>query len=264
MYPRFYLLRLLSAATLLLTGTAMGILSTPTVAHAQLLAHYELNGSTVDSSGNGQNATNFGATTTTDRFGNVSGALFFDGSSNYIQTPLDSNFLPLSFSVWFRADDVTGERSIIDSDTAFAFGHSLILGYGNGDGNLDVQFHEGSYDSGAAGVIAPGVWNHAVVNYGTTIELYLNGTLILNQPYTPGTLDGSNFRIGRHNAGDPQFFRGAIDDVRFFGNTLNQNQVTELFNTSAAAPEPGTLALLAFGTTVGSIAARRRKHSRKV
>jgi hypothetical protein len=44
-----------------------------------LLAYYPFNGNTNDASGNGNNATNFGASLTTDQGGNPNSAYYFDG-----------------------------------------------------------------------------------------------------------------------------------------------------------------------------------------
>ena len=228
-----------------------------------LIAHYPLDGDVTDASGLGNNATNFGATFTADRFGNADSALFCDGN-DYVQTPQGSNFKPLSFSVWFRADNVSAERSIVDSDVAGAFGHSLMIGYQHvgfpigpaafpagseptcnpaplvpgscawGDGTLDVQFHSpagvsgGAHDTGES--ISAGQWYHAVVNYAADIEVFLNGNLVLDIPYADAPYDGSNFRLCRHNASDPQWFIGAIDDVRFFEASLTQSEVSQLFD----------------------------------
>lgn len=231
-----------------------------------LLASYTFDdGTTLDQSGNGNHATNFGATLTTDRFGNSNQAYLFNGSSNYMQTPVNGNLYPVSFSVWFRADSSSGgEQSIVDSDVAGRFGQSLIIDYAlspPSTGNLDVQFHNGASDTGAEGNVTVGRWHHAVVNFSTNIEVYLDNDLIFTQAYSPAALDGSNFRLGRHNAGDPQFFQGAIDDVRFYDMVLTAEDVDRLFNeSSSVVPEPSSIVLFGLGA-IGLLAygARRRK-----
>ena len=195
--------------------------------------------------------------TTADRFGNPNGAMLFDGKDDYIQTNEDSNIKPLTFSLWFRADDIAGEHSLVDSDEAGKYGHSLIIGYDDpnnkndtpGDGSLDVQYHNGFWDTGRK--IQPGTWYHAFVTYSDTMQLYL-GTetepmqLVAEQPYpTNSGFDGSKFRFGRHNAGDPQWFKGAIDDVRFYDKALPKEVIvqpptaTPPTPTVPPAPTPG-------------------------
>lgn len=177
---------------------------------------------------------------TEDRFGNVGGALLFDGVDDWVETNEGSNTLPLTFSVWFRADDIADEHSIVDSDQAGAYGHSLLIGYDDPasvndtprDGSLDVQYHNGFWDTGLQ--IQPGVWYQAFVTYGDEMRLYL-GTqdvsmqLIAQQTYVPqGDLDGTNFRFGRHNEFDAQWFKGAIDDIRFYDRELTPEEIDEV------------------------------------
>jgi hypothetical protein len=203
-----------------------------------MLAYYPFNGNADDESGNGNHGTVNGAVLTTDRFFVNSSAYHFDGVNDFIQTPLDSNSLPFSFSVWFKPDSVSGERSIVDSDSFGQSGHSLILGYWDGDGDIDVQYHDSYIDTGYP--VNTGQWYHAVVNISNTIQVYINGVLIIEQPYTPASLDGSTFRFGRHNASDPQWFAGDIDDIRFYGRVLPESAITELYNLSSEVSDKVT------------------------
>lgn len=182
---------------------------------------------------------------TADRFGNPNGALLFDGIDDYVQTNEGSNFKPLTFSVWFRADDISGEHSIVDSDVSGAYGHSLIIGYDDPgrtddtpyDGSLDVQYHNGFWDTGVK--IETGKWYHAFVTFGDEMRLYLGSqdqpmTLVAQQSYTGTEFDGSDFRFGRHNEGDPQWFKGAMDDIRFYDKALTPEEIAQV----ADAPAP--------------------------
>jgi hypothetical protein len=70
-----------------------------------LVASYPFNGNPNDASGNNNNGTVFGASPTTDRFGNANGAYSFNGtSSNYIQVPhstsLELGSGPFTLSAW--------------------------------------------------------------------------------------------------------------------------------------------------------------------
>ena len=181
-----------------------------------------------------------GAVPTEDRHGNANGAMLFDGVDDYIQTNEESNFKPLTFSVWFRADDISKEHSIVDSDVSGKYGHSLIIGYDDPgksddtprDGSLDVQYHNGFWDTGVK--IETGVWYRAFVTYEDEMRLYL-GTesdpmkLVAQQPYTTDSgFDGAMFRFGRHNSSDPQWFKGAMDDIRFYDKALAPEVIEEI------------------------------------
>ena len=195
------------------------------------------NGQAVDQLGHSAAGQVNGAVPTVDRHGNANGALLFDGVNDFVQTSEDSNFKPLTFSVWFRADNISGEHSIVDSDRSGGYGHSLIIGYDDPsknddtprDGSLDVQYHNGFWDTGKK--IETGRWYHAFVTYGDEMRLYLDGDLVAQQPYSGSSFDGSTFRFGRHNDGDPQWFKGAIDDVRFYNKELPAEVVEEITET---------------------------------
>ena len=92
-----------------------------------LVAHYPFNGSADDASGYGNTATVYGATLTADRFGNPNSAYLFNGISAYIQTPVNSNYKPISFSVWFRPDSLAATGSIVDSGASQASPMPLLL-----------------------------------------------------------------------------------------------------------------------------------------
>lgn len=205
------------------------------VASAVLIADYSFNqGTAQDDSGNGNHAVVQGPSPTADRFGNLNSAYSFDGTG-FIQTPLGSNFKPQAFSAWFRALTLGGAQSIVDSDRHSQYGHSLILDYDDGtDGDLFVEFHNGSGSPGVNGRVELGTWHHAVVNFGANVELYLDGTLVFDQAYDATVFDGESYRIGRHNSIDPQWFHGDIDDVKFFDGVLSESEVVSLYN----APNP--------------------------
>ena len=150
--------------------------------------------------------------------------LSFDGDDDYIDTPLASNLLPLTISVLFKPDVNSGEQSIIDSDIGGRYGQSIILGYQDQDNSVDVQYHNGFYDSPFT--YSPDKWYHAVAVYDTGIVLlYMNGELVGSETFTQEEPDGSNFRIGRHNSGDPQWYDGKIDEVIIWNDTLNLNEI---------------------------------------
>ncbi len=86
---------------------------------ASLVAYYPFNGNANDESGNGDNGTVFGATLTTDRFGNTNSAYAFDGTDDFIKA--SGSGLPTgarTVILWFDATTVATEP--------------VFLGYGGG------------------------------------------------------------------------------------------------------------------------------------
>ncbi|WP_261779654.1 Calx-beta domain-containing protein [Microcystis aeruginosa] len=207
----------------------------------------ETSGTTVyDFSGNGYNGTYFGGVGLGNSAGINSGtSATFDGVNDYIDTPLSSNRQPLTIETWFKADVTTGERSIVDSDIAFQSGQSLIIGYqagtivppNQGDQTLDIEYHGNPNFYNSPFTVQPNTWYHAVSVFTPgKVELYVNGQFIGSQTYTQQPLDGSNFRIGRHNSNDPQWFDGLIDEVAIYDYALTPSQIQNHYQTGLISP----------------------------
>lgn len=204
-----------------------------------LVAYYPFNGNANDESGNGNHAVNNSATLSADRFGQSNKCFSFDGINNYIQTPVDSNLSNLTISCWFRSDSRSGERSLVDSDVGGNSGNSIILGYVNGNNTLDVEYHDGASVYGytkSSWMLEDSHWHHALASFSPgQARLYADGILVASADYVQGSKTGSTYRIGRHNATDPQWYVGEIDEVRIYNRTLTSNEVWELYGGGSAA-----------------------------
>ena len=134
-----------------------------------LVAYYPFSGNANDSSGNGNNGTVYGATLTTDRFGNANSAYSFDGVSNYINIAnsiLPSTSTSLSISLWFIATTNGGEHLISDRSGAgneSKYSISTDAGYTLGAGceNGDCSGSCGSYTTSTS--FSSTNWNHVVL-----------------------------------------------------------------------------------------------------
>jgi hypothetical protein len=73
-------------------------------------------------------------------------------------------------------------------------------------------------------------WYHVAATYtGNNLNLYLNGTKIATSIAATGSIvDASLFTIGRSPSANTNFFKGKIDEVRVFNNTLTDNQVQRM------------------------------------
>jgi hypothetical protein len=182
-----------------------------------------------DRSGYGNNGTLYNSPTWTT--GQVGGALSFDGVNDYVQTTLSSNFLPLTIVVWYKPNVNNGERSIVDSDISGQYGQSIIQGYNTGDNTIDIEYHDGWYNSSFQ--VNTGTWYFVSgVFISGKISLYVDDNFIGSQTFTQGSLNGDNFRIGRHNAGDPQWFNGLIDEVRIYNRALSDSEIQAIYNAT--------------------------------
>ena len=57
---------------------------------------------------------------------------------------------------------------------------------------------------------------------------------MIPQTYAQEPVDGSNFRIGRHNASnDPQWFNGFVDDIRIYDRALSADEIELLYRVES-------------------------------
>lgn len=171
----------------------------------------------------------------------------FDGTTSAIQI-VNPNIFPsvlnsdFTISMWIYNNDAGG-RSIF-------FGNwGLTGGYFNIEKKTDekVRF----YWSGKPDLtlnnctLTASAWSHLVITRsGNTVKGYVNGilkdtsTTILQDSIPTGA---TTFRIGRDNRSDSTMFKGNISDFRIYATTLSDEDVLELYNTSAILTDNGTL-----------------------
>jgi len=191
-----------------------------------------------DSSGNDNHGTAQQITSTlhTDS-GNppyLNGALTFNGSSDYITTPM-TNFptgaAERSASLWIKWDGSTS-YSVIFGYGDDAAGIKLFGAFLDPTGNLycwnDYQNPANNYDTGID--IAIGDWTHIVLTYdGTNVRAYKDGALVdttakaLDTVLEESTI-GKNIWDGLHH------FAGSIDNVMIFNRALTAEEIEFLYN----------------------------------
>ncbi len=209
-----------------------------------LLGHWDFNhssGDTVyDKSGNGYHGiingeANFVVDASDVTNGDTTQALNFDGINDFVQTELYLNTLPITIQVRFKALKNEGEQSLVDTDVGGQHGNSIILGYGDGDNTIDVQYNDGWYNSPRTYKMER--WYTAVAIYEQdSISLFVNGNYVGSKTFVQGNLNGSKARFGRHNAGDPQWFKGLIDEVKIW-NSVETSGLSQLANLPPAEPQ---------------------------
>ena len=183
------------------------------------------NGTTLtanDSSGNGNNGTISGATSTS---GKIDGAANFGGGSPYIQTSAfqlsGSDINKVTFSAWVSDTDRTARRTIYS-------------GVNDNTGqNWEVEVGPGNGGSNTVAIIYPGVWVaqtsngvlsdsnlHYIVytrrGSGATNEIWIDGiqqSLVTNITNTFSDINTSK-NIGVRSSASSQNWQGIIDEVR--------------------------------------------------
>src|SRR5260370_5079593 len=108
--------------------------------------------------------------------------------------------------------------------------------------NQPLGLTAGFYDSAGWHYAAPfnvvqGVWSHVAATYdGTTIRLYVDGTLVSSLAYaaTPAS-NGVGFRIGRR-WDSASMFAGRIEDAAVYSSALSQTRIAAHHNAGQPAP----------------------------
>jgi hypothetical protein len=206
-----------------------------------LVAYYGFDGNASDASGNGHNGSIFGATFTTNRFGQFSAALQFNSASgNYVST----TFLPptgtngRTFSVWFNSTNNNQEKVILSYGAFNTYPGDRVelklLSDGSvalGSSNLGIQ---------TLSTWGDGKWHQFVVVIPTNgavagVQLFVDGkpqTLVYYNPFGAtvfNTATNTALEIGDLQYTGQGFFNGILDDLRIYNIPLTTNQVAQLF-----------------------------------
>ena len=159
-----------------------------------------------------------------------------------------------TMAMWYRPADFYNYQTVVDNsvngdDWEMWIYSNGLLRFRIDNGSGDVQFDLDELDGANE-------WYHLAVTwdrYGSA-ELFVDGVLrdtgLVGTWVNPGT---SVFLGGGHT--DNTDGNGIWDDFRIYDRVLSAN---EIYFDLLAAPEPGTLALLAFGG-MGMLARRRRR-----
>ncbi|MCW3462993.1 LamG domain-containing protein [Chitinophaga nivalis] len=234
-----------------LTGGEIQELYGKTIAPAAgLIAYWPLDycRNARDLSGNGNHGTVSNTSLTTDRFGNVSGAFYFNGTNSYIavadKPALRLTNTDFTVSAWVKLDgyNVSWGSGILGkrNDSPFGYGFS-VTGTAGGPAGTGVPFFGpgGGYVNGVGTkVINLGSWHHltAVYSYANQqLSHYVDGVL---DNTTSGVLPANapataKLYIGRDEITSPTngyFFYGTLDDIRMYNRTLTPGEIQNLYN----------------------------------
>ena len=239
-----------------------------------LVGWWPFNGNANDESGNGNNGTVNGATLTTDRNGVANKAYSFDGVSNRIEIEHNSNLnlSSISISCWINPSALlttTGYGpTILSKREASGWGASCQMNIGNHAFWADwtISSNSGIYHTDNTNLlinintIAHFVYTHDA----SKVRLYLNGTLV-EEINSPGLLSYNTlplwFGARPLAGGNSSYFNGVIDDIGIWNRSLNQQEITNLYNGCSASTitsQPsnssvniGSSAQFSVGSTIG-------------
>jgi uncharacterized protein (TIGR02145 family) len=245
-------------------GTAtdsVSVLVTGGVPAENLVAHWLFNGDADDATGNGHNGTPtaghawFGGgpapQLTADRFGNANSCYHFDQGSN-IEVPYSTDLNPqaLTISAWIKMEEQPNNDYIIALDRWNGWKLNLQeMNFLFFTVKVDYNGNEYYYDRDSNPYdVSSGTWTHvAVTCTDGFINFYINGVLVRSWDNTPGNLAnvdninlsiGSDLPTGQYSLDDTSpyfvgwggYWKGAIDDLRFYNVALTPSQVATIYN----------------------------------
>jgi len=211
-----------------------------------LAAYYPFNGNAKDASGNGNDASVVGASLTTDRGGAANAAYSFNGGGNYIQLPgnrfLD-NSVKVTISAWYRFQGNQSGQIFASGDTRPGYDpYTMRIGPG-GFEDLSVADTSAYRTIKANGSLdyRDGVWRHIVMvlkeqdSSASQLLVYLDGCLVTTTNMSPKlTIRYDRDMISQIGAiHADQFWKGQLDDFRFYNRDLSATDVAQLYQQEA-------------------------------
>ena len=197
-----------------------------------LVAHYPFNGNLNDISGNNHHGTNFGASLTSDRFGNANNAYSFSGDDR-MEFPGINFMNEWSICLWFKTSSATSGQFLSWAYSEHERWYCRLL---NAEGDVGI------YDNGDYVTIQGGnalndnswhmmsiVWNAGQDNGA----LFIDGVEVSREVSSSiGSLDhaGTTLIAGRHGYLNEQFLVGSLDEIRIYNKALDAQEVLNLYN----------------------------------
>jgi autotransporter-associated beta strand protein len=176
------------------------------------------------------------------KFGNC---VVFDGVDDYINAlnTAPTGTTAFTISVWAYAETAAGWATIVKN-----WGHATVGSFHfgiNGTANRPGNYLTNGTNTQAPSNLALQTWNHLAVTYNgptNTQKLYINGVLVATSTAAPASLTalGTRMGIGAKLRDDqtlpalpanvPGFWKGKLDDLAFWDETLTDQQILEIRN----------------------------------
>ena len=212
-----------------------------------LVGYWPFNGNANDESGNGSNASVFGATLTVDKNSISNKAYNFDGINDTIVVnntsilDLDTS-VSISFSFWIKSASNSNTQTIYSKrDLTTGHGIEILTGldslrvyYGVGSGVGNYVWHSISTQLFLEDSFH---FISVIINQNNkTIYCYIDGVLQNNSISLIG-LNGNFKNSSKHYFGgrsSTYFFDGTIDDIGIWNRILTEQEITNLYNECSA------------------------------
>jgi hypothetical protein len=195
--------------------------------------------STADAQGNAPSGTLNGPTWVAGQ--NGGGALSFDGVNDRVTVSSDPDLTGTSLSLmaWIKtpASFSSGPNTIVEHNR---FGNNWYGLWMNGNGS-SLSFRWGpNYDQSFGPALQPNTWYFVAGTYdkaANAAKMYINGALVYAMTPNPASnavATSGNFSIGANNQ-NQEFFKGIIDEVRFYNCVLNPAEINNLYRSNGSS-----------------------------
>lgn len=220
---------ILLAALILMTHFKM---MSQTTIPTDLILNFPLNGSAEELSEDKHTGIIVGnVCATTDRFGNPSSAMLFDGITGYIDIPFQKSIDTADFSVSFWACPKTDNIGyVFTKEQSSITINQFRMG---GSGAYSAYFSNTDNSLGHALEFTPAKESWAlytVTRQGQSFKMYVNA--VLQSAFeTEGIISHSNnlnYRIGA-TYNSKTFFNGKIDDLKMYKHALTASEIEAMY-----------------------------------
>jgi len=184
-----------------------------------------------DSSGNGNNGTLINGPTWVA--GKINNALNFDGSNDYVSTPLSLQLgLSGTVSAWVKFDTLNTDDLIIGQYSGYPIKYFWMGTTVDGKYNFAWGGAATDYKYTTAHGLVVGQWYHFVMvrDASNSVILYVNGSQVASFVPSTTNVTSNSINIGNINGLSGFEFDGLIDDVRIYNRALSTSEIQELYN----------------------------------
>jgi hypothetical protein len=146
----------------------------------------------------------------------------FNGSSDYIQTPLtgDTANSAYSISVWFNLNSFNSDEIFVGN-----YDSNGMLARIEETDEFDLWHDSDSIEGGS---VELNEWTHAVYTYdGSNAAIYKN-TKEVASGSIPNNSNSANLRIG--DTYDNRYYDGKMSNVRIYNRVLSKEEINRLYN----------------------------------
>ena len=152
--------------------------------------------------------------------------LKFDGATTYISVPV-TNSTARTLAAWVNPQNsmvVAHIASVFDCDVGGQYG----AGWGVQNGKFRVLLDDTFWDTGVSATLYQ--WQHVALSFTTNVAtLYVNGAAVASTNYPQGSVNTTNFYIGRSHANAAEFWNGGIYDAQIYDHNLSVAEIVTVY-----------------------------------